>query len=241
MTFSIEDDGRGIPEADRERLFEPFERGQTLANGTGVGLYIVRQWVGLMGGTVGIRSSQFGGARFDICIPLRFEDSPADQGSRTLPQLEVVQKSLASKRVLLAEDDPVLRKVVKRQLEQLLQLEVTAVENGQAALNLLEDNPYDLLITDYFMPGLDGRKLILTLRERGITLPIMGITAATIGEERNELTSAGADAVLTKPIKKEALITELTRLMDEGRIAPSMPSASKSNIVQLSNKSRPRD
>jgi len=77
--------------------------------------------------------------------------------------------------------------------------------NGTAALQILNTLSFDLILTDIFMPEMDGYELIKTLREQGYDKPVFGMTAAIIGNEIDELYQAGADKILTKPFTVEEL------------------------------------
>ena len=91
-------------------------------------------------------------------------------------------------------------------------------EDGHQALALLAENAVELILTDYFMPNMDGRELIRTLREDGRLLPIIALTAAAIGDEQQELINAGADRVLTKPLDQYTFAAVTLELNAEGRL-----------------------
>jgi CheY-like chemotaxis protein len=91
---------------------------------------------------------------------------------------------------------------------------VVAEEDGQLALNTAKESDFDLVVTDIFMPNLDGYGLTSGLREIGFTGAIVGVSAATIGEERDRLIEAGASAALAKPISVEKL-TEALQSIDQ--------------------------
>ena len=92
--------------------------------------------------------------------------------------------------------------------------------DGQQALETLKHESIDLLISDYFMPHLNGRELILELRRQGKTLPIIALTAATIGAEKDDLREAGADVVLSKPLNIDSFAREILPLATRWLIKP---------------------
>ncbi len=114
-------------------------------------------------------------------------------------------------KILLAEDNPTLQLLTKNILEKQGAV-VTATSNGKSALASFNDEEYDLVISDIFMPEMDGYGLAKALREAEFNGPIIGLTAATIGDETELMLQAGADRVLAKPISVEALKAALLEL-----------------------------
>ena len=120
---------------------------------------------------------------------------------------------LEGSRVLLAEDTPTIRMLSTKLIESQGAV-VEAAEDGQKALEIALNSSFDLVITDIFMPNMDGYELTRSLRESGYKGPIIGVTAATIGEERDKLLAAGANAAIGKPLTKEKLLDTLASLYD---------------------------
>jgi len=115
-------------------------------------------------------------------------------------QLLGAKAILQGKRIMLVEDDRILRNSSRRLLEKNFGVQVVVAEDGLKALELLKNESVELILTGYFMPNLDGRELVQELRKQGRLLPIIALTAATIGQEQDELKQAGADVVLPKPL-----------------------------------------
>ena len=90
--------------------------------------------------------------------------------------------------------------------------EVVDVENGQLALEAYSKQTFDLVITDIMMPVMDGYELTETLRSWGATLPIIGVTGATVGNEADNLLAKGADRVMPKPLNLDNLETALKEI-----------------------------
>lgn len=197
LVIQVEDDGAGIPPESRERVFEEFARLDQGRVGMGLGLAVVRGWLAELGGSVAYFESAHGGAGFEVRLPA-IAVSEASPERAASPAAEAASP-VAGCRVMLVEDDPLISKLTRRLLEKSGASVVCAV-NGIEALTRLDEQPLDLIITDYFMPVMDGVELIRELRERGSTIPIVAATAATIGHETQELKDAGADEVFTKPL-----------------------------------------
>lgn len=193
--LKVEDDGIGIPEHLRQQVFEPFGRGETTSDGSGLGLFIVKQISSLMGGTLEYATSQLGGACFTLTFPMK--RAPAeDRQERVI--------SLQGLKILLAEDDAMLRMLTEKSLSKL-GAEITSYDNGQKALAAYQAQQFDIVLTDLMMPMMNGHDLTKALRAQGSKTPIIGVTAAVIGEETDHWLNDGASAFISKPITPEKL------------------------------------
>jgi len=194
-TLIVEDDGKGIGTAAEGKLFEAFYRGDSDADGTGLGLYICAELAQILGGSIEYTRRPGGGSTFTVKtkLPLHSDSEP-----KTCTPSDAL--NLKGLRVLIAEDEALLRMLTTKQLNKV-GAEVTACENGRKALDTFETGDFHLILTDIMMPELNGYGLTKALRERGYTGPILGITAAVVGKETEELKQAGADVVMSKPFR----------------------------------------
>jgi len=120
------------------------------------------------------------------------------------------------KHVLVFEDEPMAQRLLRTMLEPA-GFRVTAVENGAAALEIVENDPPDLLVCDIFVPGIDGVQLITRLRrEYGYKAPILVVTAHAEEKYRRATLAAGADAFLVKPVERPALLARVKELLSRG-------------------------
>ena len=210
LTFAVKDDGKGINTDDIDRLFEPFERGDSVSSGTGVGLYLVRNWIDKLGGTVSYHPNQPRGACFTIELTV---NTGALASQRQAPSHSVdfleAKSLMADWHILVAEDDPVLRKATQTLLKRQFGIRAATARDGAEALKAASETHFDLIISDYFMPNIDGRELTQRLRAQESEAIIICLTAATIGDERYELIAAGADAVIFKPLDIEEFAATL--------------------------------
>ena len=116
--------------------------------------------------------------------------------------------ALEGMRILLAEDNKTIQMLTQKMLtKQGAQVEVC--NNGAEALAAYESGSVDLVLSDIFMPVMNGYQFVAALREQGYEGQVIGLTAATIGEETDKMLAAGANAVLSKPVN----IKELTKLV----------------------------
>jgi CheY-like chemotaxis protein len=200
----VSDDGQGIPQEAAKKIFEPFERLGTKVDGSGLGLFIVRQSLNELHGDVDVERNEQGGARFIVKIPM--QDLNA---KKTGPVFRQESKDtgdlLKSLNLLVVEDDPIIRMVSKNLLGKLVK-QVDVAENGHVGYEKAINNKYDLILSDFFMPVLDGRQMIQKLRSEGLTVPIVAVTAAVMGQESEALLDAGANKVIAKPISMNTFL-----------------------------------
>jgi CheY-like chemotaxis protein len=147
-----------------------------------------------------------------VTLSVSAGEQPADVNeTQQSSDLEWLTSWLIGKRVLLVEDDLLLQKTTERVLTNRLNASVDLATDGEKGLNAYNAGGLDLVITDYLMPNLDGAAMIQAIRSAGGEIPIVALTAATIGEERNQLISSGADVVMDKPIDLDAMANELRK------------------------------
>ena len=145
-----------------------------------------------MGGDIIYEPNTPKGSRFVLTVPLDVaKTSHADVAEEDL----IAGVSLEGRKILLAEDNPTLQLLTKNMLEKQGAV-VSAASNGKLALASFKDGDYDLVISGIFMPEMDGYGLAKALRESKYLGPIIGLTAATIGDETEQMLEAGADRVL---------------------------------------------
>jgi CheY-like chemotaxis protein/anti-sigma regulatory factor (Ser/Thr protein kinase) len=202
--FEVADTGAGFDEADAERLFVRFERGDTSATrqhgGVGLGLAICRQLAELMDGEITARGRPGEGATFTVILSLPRADVTALVEGPPL-------------RVLLADDNPTNRKVVELMLDAV-GAQVVSVENGAEAVEALNGGGFDIVLMDLQMPVMDGLAAIRIIRQTEARagaprLPIIVLSANASPDDRDASQAAGADAHLGKPIRAEALLTAM--------------------------------
>lgn len=211
----VSDTGVGFDESVRERLFKRFvQADQSITRqfgGTGLGLSICAALAEMMGGGISAQATPGEGARFEVLLPLkRCEpsaalDEPEQDG----------EVSLEGLRVLVAEDHPTNRKVVEIVLKPF-GVDLTMVEDGQAALDALEAASFDAVLMDMQMPVMDGLTATRVLRAREAaagTAPLLVImlTANAMEEHVAAAKAAGADLHLAKPLHPAQLLEALAR------------------------------
>jgi CheY-like chemotaxis protein len=215
VRLEVEDTGIGITEADLPHIFDAFGRGdrahREARGGVGLGLAIAQSQARRMGGELGVVTEPGEGSTFHLELVL----APADEGAPEREEespLEALRRPDGSPlRVLLAEDNAVNRKVGQRYLEHL-GCEVAVVEDGEQALEWLEDHPVDVVLLDCRMPKVDGWEVASRLRAREdalSTLPLLAFTAHTGDEVGVRCREVGMDDAILKPVSLASLREKL--------------------------------
>ncbi|HEY4148630.1 MAG TPA: response regulator [Chitinophagaceae bacterium] len=201
LNFVVRDTGIGIPADKMERLFKAFSQVDSSTTrkygGTGLGLAISEKLVSLMGGRIRVESQPGAGSTFSFTMQTR-------AGTRVLKAYTSYNMSdQEGKRILVVDDNPTNRAILKNQLEQWKLVPVLA-DSGKEALAILSGNAqFDLVLTDMQMPYMDGILLGQTIRKQYPHIPI--ILLSSVGDEYNSNNREIFCAILTKPIKQHVL------------------------------------
>lgn len=228
LQWQITDTGVGIPEKAIEQLFKPFYQvaaGQD-GNGAGLGLSICKRLSELMGGSMRVVSEPGLGSSFSLLITLPVVQTPPPAPPNSLLP-SCMDAPCLNVRVLVAEDNPVSQAVLREQLEAL-GAHPTVANDGQHALKLWHTQPFDLVITDINMPRFNGYELAQALREQGVDVPIIGVTANALREEGQRCLAMGMSAWVVKPLSlgmlRQALMSHC-RKASSIQLQPSTSSA----------------
>jgi len=235
LRFEVTDTGVGIPQAAHHRLFLPFAQVDgSMARkygGTGLGLAISKHLVELMQGEIGLESDLNAGARF--WFTAQFDHASGDLLQAQALDVDrgadesKIPPSLSGARVLLAEDNPVNRRLALLQLERL-GYTVRAVADGRTAVDAIIEAPgaYDLVLMDCQMPVMDGfeaTRMIRRAEPGGKHIPIIAMTANAMHGDREACLAAGMDDYLSKPVRSAQLDQALRRW--SARPAAETPAA----------------
>lgn len=216
LHFTIADTGCGIPAEKMASVFEPFVQVDGSSNrkyrGTGLGLAIAKQLTEMMGGRIWVESVLGTGCAFHFTA--RF----GIQSQMPLPTEKDVVSDCepTSLRILLAEDNPVNQKLATILLEKQGH-DVSIANNGEEAVQLWAEQPFDVILMDMQMPvlnGLEATKAILEReQEKGRHTPIIALTANAMRGDREQCLAAGLDGYIAKPFQKKELYAEIARVI----------------------------
>jgi len=229
LRFEVEDTGCGISEKDLKRITTPYvqvDAKQARHGGTGIGLAVCLKLTDAMGGALSIVSELGKGSTFTVTLnnvevsdaaPVE-DDEPDTVPNATvtnLPRLEPAAgekaetplQNTAPKRILIADDQKVNLMVLKTMLKKLGHADVVMARDGQEALNILtsSETPFELVLTDMWMPVMDGEGLVNAIRADGklAELPVHVVTADT--EMQGKYGEIGFNGILLKPVTVEKL------------------------------------
>lgn len=222
--FVFRDNGVGMSQEFRQKLFQPFEREYNSMTsqicGTGLGMPIVQSILQLMNGKISVWSEEGKGTEVTITIPMKVCGQTEEKPARLLAQ---EQDSLSGKRVLLVEDNEINMEIAK-ELLTMQGLEVECAWNGQEAVTRFENSApwhYDVVLMDLQMPVMNGYEAAARIRgmERPDTLgiPIIAMTANAFSEDIARSLEAGMDAHVAKPVDFEKLKKVMLEKMHEKR------------------------
>ncbi|MEW6597212.1 MAG: ATP-binding protein [Pseudomonadota bacterium] len=208
LILRVEDTGIGIDADKLSLLFERFSQADDTITrrfgGTGLGLAICQELAHLMGGEVTVQSRPGEGSRFEFHVALPRAAAPEKPVGLT-PAGEFAHP----RRVLLAEDHPVNRRVIELLLEPL-GVDLATVENGAEAVEAWSYGGYDLILMDMQMPVMDGLSALRAIRaqeaERNLArTPAIMLTANSLDQHRELSLASGADLFLAKPVTPDKL------------------------------------
>jgi len=213
LTFYVKDSGIGIPECNRESIFDRFskfsvEDESKIFSGTGLGLALCREIVLLLGGNIWFESSPNVGSTFYFTLPRLISYDNADLDPSFIQDIPT-SLNFNNKTVLIAEDVVSNYQLLKAYLLKT-GINILWAKNGQEVIQLLENNnSIDLVLMDIQMPFMDGIKTIEAIRKAGNKVPVIVQTAFALNEEIEKCLNAGCNDYLVKPIRKEDLMSLL--------------------------------
>lgn len=202
VTIAVKNYGPDIPPAEVSKLFERFQRGEFAKvrriGGNGLGLSICKRYAEVMGGSVGVTSS--GGVTvFQVSLPLEKTELRRTSG-------DILQPNKLNARALAIEDEDYNRLVLGNVLHKL-GYKVDWAGDGKSAITLAEQNGYDLILTDWMLPDIDGGALTQKLLQicEDPKPPIFAVTAYSTKEKYEECLAAGMAGFISKPVTLEKL------------------------------------
>lgn len=217
LEFSVIDTGIGIniPEEKQHLIFQSFTQEDSSFTrkfgGTGLGLAISKGLVELMGGQIFFQSRPEGGSVFVFTIPLKIAEKQRSEEEAPWAGMDKEQKTV---RILLAEDDPMIREVVALMLSHH-GLKPEIAESGRKAVEKWRVGDFDLILMDLQMPEMNGLEATRAIRNQETAggrkrTCIVGLTAHASREIKEQCLGSGMDRVLTKPVKIKDLLSVVT-------------------------------
>ena len=215
LVFEVKDTGKGIRMEDQPKIFDAFEQSHASDShhvvGTGLGLSICKSFVEMMGGNISLASERYRGTAITVMIPMVFGSQ-----SQAMESMHVVssahgkdKKSLfAPTANILVVDDNEFNLRVAKGILALSGIDATLVSSGKEAIDIIQQNKFDIVFMDHMMPGMDGVETTQTIRSlsgKYENLPIVALTANAVAGAKEMFLSNGFNAFLSKPIDTRAL------------------------------------
>lgn len=229
LVATVQDTGIGVPEKKRKKLFERYNSSKMSTNSIGIGLNLTAELVQKHHGTITYRPGESNGSIFQFTLPIdkaiyKAEDflqeselmlqqerlnSPKIQASHPMPA-----RPMNNKTVLVVEDDNDIQDFLQQELLNYFHVEVAS--DGAEAIEIIEENMPDLIITDIRMPHMDGFQLLTHIRESNYRyLPVIMLTAVDTAEAELKSIRHGADVYLPKPFDMRILVAHCAALVQK--------------------------
>lgn len=251
VSVEISDEGPGIPKAEQARIFEYLYQvdGAKTSEGTGIGLYLVKGLTEHMNGRVDVFSEPGKGATFKITLlkgyghfretdtvshelmPMKLNDDDRKPVRQPVPEFHPSRET-----ILVVEDNADYRKYLVDVLSE--NYNVKSASEGNEALNVLENDRIDLVLTDMMMPGMDGLEFVGRLRFQDAYrhLPVIFLSAKRTAEDIKTGLGSGADVYLTKPIENKMLITQIAAVLRREKLLTQKGFEEKEPVNHFKNK-----
>lgn len=214
LEFQIQDNGIGIAAADQEKIFEKFiqvGRKETDYQGTGLGLSIVKQLLGQFKSDIVVESVIGKGTLMKFVI--EFEFNP-DKTNEIINNIQVDLTSTQSVNILVVEDNHINQMITRKTIEKN-NYKCSVVDNGFAALEILDKENFDVILMDINMPLINGFDTTRKIRLKGIAIPVVALTAFEKAEITEEALSAGINDIIIKPFDSVKFFETINALISK--------------------------
>ena len=207
LRILVSDTGPGIPDSQREKVFQAFKQGEAgltrRYGGVGLGLPLASSLVTALGGQMGVLETSEHGTTLEVTAPY----GDVHQAERHDPELSENGSVTQVPRILVVEDDAGNRMILRKQLEKIGVI-TEGVQNGLDAVQAAINEPWDMIIMDCQMPVMDGIEATREIRSKApanLDTPIIAVTANASESFRIQCLEAGMDDYCTKPLRMEKL------------------------------------
>lgn len=214
IKFEVVDNGIGIKKEDQERIFEKFvqiERREDDYQGTGLGLSIVKKLLKLFGSDIEIESEVKKGTKMTFVIGF---DTDEQKRNEVLKNVDVDFSLEHTYKILVVEDNKINQIVTKKFLD-IRHFESTIVDDGYQALEILEKEGFDVILMDINMPKINGFETSKLIREKGITTPIIALTAFNPQEIQEQVKESEINEIIIKPFQPNQLYKMIVNLSNK--------------------------
>ncbi|HOL48897.1 MAG TPA: response regulator [bacterium] len=211
----VEDNGIGIKEEIKHKLFTPFfstkgayAKDRYKIEGIGLGLSVALSIIKNHNGTITFESVENIGTKFIISLPLEIKELSTEIIKEKINLVNIKNKDI---KILIVDDEKDILQMIKHYFKNLGLLNVTTVNNGNEAIELLKNNKYDIIFLDIIMPDITGEELFEKIKEIDKAVPIVFISGQ-IEKSKDEYIKKGVFDYITKPFTRDAIINIINKI-----------------------------
>jgi signal transduction histidine kinase len=213
LRFYIKDTGIGIPPDKQTIIFDWFRQGDDshsrLYGGVGIGLALSRKIARVLKGELTVESESGSGSTFFFTVPVEMAGAKAAVTSESTAHY--IELNLSGKTILIVEDDPLSRALLRTYLKKTSAVTIEADEGSEAIRKWHNNLNIDLILMDLKMPGMDGFVATHLIKSEKPELPIIALTAYSLAEDRIKALEAGCDSLIIKPVDRTILLNEIQK------------------------------
>lgn len=232
LRFEVKDSGIGIRKEDISRMLEPFERVDEVRNrkleGTGLGMTIIVNLLKMMNSKINIESVYNEGSSFWFELQLRIAEAKpigalvvSDEHSRSKKKTRTINFKAPDAKVLIVDDNR-LNIVVLKNLLKMTEVQIDTAMSGEACIDSVRDEAYDIIFMDHMMPGMDGIETLEAINNmqdnKSSNAAVIALTANTISGVERMYKDAGFTDWLSKPAEFDRLESMLYKYLPEDKI-----------------------
>jgi signal transduction histidine kinase/HPt (histidine-containing phosphotransfer) domain-containing protein/ActR/RegA family two-component response regulator len=241
IEFSVTDSGIGISEAQQEKLFSVFSQADNSFSraygGTGLGLTTANELVKLMGAQIAVNSEEGKGSSFSFQLDFLYSEATPEQNQAAdspSPGSDKDLSAILGAEILVVDDSQINLQIASELLQQA-GFKVDSAHDGQQAVAMVGQKPYDCVLMDLQMPVMDGIQATETIRadSRFKNLPVLAMTANSSDADRARASQAGMNALIPKPIDQRLLFDSLLQWISPGERDFVIPAQSTVQESQL--------
>jgi len=229
LKINISDNGIGIPKEDLEKVFNQFYQSKnhiTKSKGSGIGLSFTKNIIEAHGFSITVKSTPNIKTEFTITIPEKYVEISKEL-FKSPPLVEIEEKQIqgaaqikstissSEKSILIVEDHEQMRDYLCKVLSDY---KVTESVHGKEALEILEKENFDIIISDYMMPVMDGEAFVKELKQRKIKTPVLVLTARSDNQGKLDMLRLGIDGYLNKPFLEEELLLHIKKALQTSAV-----------------------
>lgn len=213
LRFTVEDNGTGIPENKKEIIFNKFSQvalERNMLEGTGIGLSLVKSLLLHLGSDINLETQIGVGSKFYFDLKCKFAEEKENKPKIAKENIKFLYQN---KKILLVEDNEI-NKMVTRKFLSSYKINLDIISDGKEAYDAILKNNYDLVLLDINIPSMSGYEISKKIRDKGIEVPIIAVTASELSEIEEKAYALGMNDIIIKPFQKQKLIHTLSKFFN---------------------------